>query len=133
MGFFYHVYTHDIEGSMGIALRSCVQSTGIQGTMDDKLFAILVVTSFMQVSGVLMLPEFFGPTYNLLLLPKRMLFDNLITTRKTSDSTSSGPSSKVVEKFKEVDNNTSDDGDETPETTGKQKKKRQKKKKKKTA
>jgi len=117
MGFFYHVYTHDINGSMGITLRSAVQSTGIQGSMDDKLFAILVVTSFMQVTGVLMLPEFFGPTYNLLLLPKRMLFDNLISTTKTS--------STVVEKVKEVDNNASNDG----ETTVKQKKKRQKKKK----
>jgi hypothetical protein len=130
MGFFYHVYTHDINGSMGIALRSAVQSTGIQGSMDDKLFAILVVTSFMQVTGVLMLPEFFGPTYNLLLLPKRMLFDNLISATKTS--------STVVEKVKEVDSNASDDGDEmaennASETTGKQKKKRQKKKKKKTA
>ena len=115
MGFFYHVYTHDINGSMGITLRSAVQSTGIQGSMDDKLFAILVVTSFMQVTGVLMLPEFFGPTYNLLLLPKRMLFDNLISTTKTSSVASN-------------------DGDEmeennTLETTGKQKKKRQKKKK----
>jgi hypothetical protein len=127
MGFFYHVYTHDINGSMGIALRSAVQSTGIQGSMDDKLFAILVVTSFMQASGVLMLPEFFGPTYNLLLLPKRILFDNLISTTKSSRT--------VVEKVKEVDSNASDDGDEmeennASETTGKQKKKRQKKKKK---
>ena len=122
MGFFYHVYTHDINGSMGITLRSAVQSTGIQGSMDDKLFAILVVTSFMQVTGVLMLPEFFGPTYNLLLLPKRMLFDNLISTTKTS--------STVVERVKEVDSNASNDGDEMDEkTTGKQKKKRQKKKK----
>mmetsp|Transcript_30582 Transcript_30582/g.72146 ORF Transcript_30582/g.72146 Transcript_30582/m.72146 type:complete len:302 (-) Transcript_30582:181-1086(-) len=80
VGLFYHLYTHDREGSVGVALRSVVQATGIQGTMDDKLFATLVVTSFMQVSGVLMLPEFFGPSYNLLLLPKRML-TNFSTTK----------------------------------------------------
>jgi len=73
VGFFYHIYSHDKEGSMGITLRSAIQSTGIQGTMDDKLFATLVVTGFMQLSGMLMLPEFYGPAYNLLLFPKRIL------------------------------------------------------------
>eukprot|EP00536_Pseudo-nitzschia_multiseries_P000349 jgi/Psemu1/282266/fgenesh1_pg.5_\ len=86
VGLFYHLYTHDREGSMGIALRSIVQSTGIQGTMDDKLFATVVVTSFMQLSGMLMLPEFFGPSYNLLLLPKRILTNT--TTAKSAETQS---------------------------------------------
>merc|ERR1712014_545331 len=83
MGFFYHVFINDKEGSMGITLREAVRSTGIQGTMDDKLFATLVVTSFMQLSGILMLPEFFGPSYNILLAPKR--FVSRLTTRKIND------------------------------------------------
>ncbi|VEU44560.1 unnamed protein product [Pseudo-nitzschia multistriata] len=82
VGLFYHLYTHDKVGSVGVALRSFVQSTGIQGTMTDKMFATIVVTAFMQVSGMMMLPEFYGPSFNLLLLPKRMLMG----TPKTIDS-----------------------------------------------
>ena len=66
VGFFYHIYTHDKDGFLGSNLRFAIQATGIQGTMDDKLFATLVVTGFMQLSGMLMLPEFFGPSFNLL-------------------------------------------------------------------
>ena len=132
MGFFYHVYTHDKEGSMGIALRSVVQSTGIQGTMDDKLFATLVVTAFTQFSGILMLPEFFGPSYNLLLLPKRIL-TNLTTTTSSktadSDTVKKQLPSKVVEEAK-----ISDDGEESEDNdvkpAGKRKKKKKKNKKK---
>jgi hypothetical protein len=79
VGFFYHIYTHDKEGSIGISLRSAIQSTGIQGTLDDKLFATIVVTGFMQLSGMLMLPEFYGPSFNLLLLPK-IIFTSLTST-----------------------------------------------------
>jgi len=81
-GLFYHLYTHDKEGSMGIALRSAIQSTGIQGTLDDKLFATIVVTGFMQLAGLLMLPEFYGPSFNLILLPKRLLSSVLPTSSK---------------------------------------------------
>jgi hypothetical protein len=85
MGFFYHIYTHDEEGVIGISLRSAIKSTGIQGTLDDKLFATLVVTGFMQLSGILMLPEFYGPSYNLLLLPKR-IFTNLISAKSVDET-----------------------------------------------
>jgi len=118
VGFFYHVYTHDKLGCMGIALRSTVQSTGIQGIMDDNLFATLVVTIFMQVSGVLMLPEFFGPTYNLLLAPKRM-FDKLTTTADSTFKIKGEDDGLHAEKMI---------GENTPETTRKQRRKRKKKK-----
>jgi len=73
VGFLYHVFTHDKEGVMGISLREAVRSTGIQGDMDDKLFATLFVTSFMQFSGLLMLPEFFGPSGNPIDAPIRIM------------------------------------------------------------
>ena len=103
---------------MGIALRSTVQSTGIQGIMDDNLFATLVVTIFMQVSGVLMLPEFFGPTYNLLQAPKRM-FDKLTTTADSTFEIKGEDDELHAEKM--INEN-------TPETTRKQRRKRKKKK-----
>ena len=87
VGLFYHLYTHDKEGSIGISLRSAIQSTGIQGTLEDKLFATIVVTGFMQLSGLLMLPELYGPSFNLLLLPKRIL-TNLVSTNSKKDRSS---------------------------------------------
>ena len=79
MGFFYNMYTHDREGIIGTTMRSVIQSTGIQGTMDDKLFATIVVTGFMQIAAFLMLPEICGPTFSLVLLPKKLLV-NLLTS-----------------------------------------------------
>jgi len=90
MGLFYHLYTHDKEGWMGITLRSAVQSTKIQGTMDDQLFATVVVTAFMQISGMLMLPELYGPSYNLLLLPKRILTERTNQATDSSSKTAKG-------------------------------------------
>lgn len=85
-GFFYHMYTHDKEGIIGQTLRSVVQSTGIQGSMEDKLFATIVATGFMQIAGMLMLPEFFGPTFNLLLLPQQLLSSLIPTSGKKDRS-----------------------------------------------
>ena len=85
VGLFYHLYVHDKEGSIGNALRSTIHSSGIQGTMDDKLFATIIVTSFMQISGMLMLPEFFGPSYNLFLLPKRIFLRLTSSGKKKKD------------------------------------------------
>ena len=49
---------------MGIALRSFIQGTGIQGSMDDQTFATFWASLFVIVSGILMLPEFFGGEWN---------------------------------------------------------------------
>ena len=117
VGFFYHIYTHDKEGSIGIALRSAIQSTGIQGKLDDKLFATIVVTGFMQLSGMLMLPEFYGPSFNLLLLPKR-IFTSLTSTTGKKDRSGLVKEQPVV--YKEPKENASASG-------GKRKKKKKKK------
>jgi len=118
VGFFYHIYAHDKEGSIGITLRSAIQSTGIQGTLDDMLFATIVVTGFMQLSGLLMLPEIYGPSYNLLQLPKRIL-TNLLSTSSENDSSGFVKKRSVV--VKEPTENASARG-------GKQKRKKNKKK-----
>lgn len=82
MGLFYNIYTHDVNGMMGKTLRSIVQSTGIQGDMDDKHFATLVVSIFMQITGILML--FYGPKYNIFFLPSRIFNTLLVKTTSTS-------------------------------------------------
>jgi hypothetical protein len=64
IGLLYQIYANDKDGIMGRTLRHIVQSTGIQGKMDDKTFATFCASLFMVVSGVLMLPEFFGGAWN---------------------------------------------------------------------
>lgn len=118
VGFFYHIYTHDDEGVIGISMRSLIKSTGIQGELDDKLFATLVVTGFMQLAGILMLPEFYGPSYNLLLLPKRILM-NLLST-KSEDGTSIVQAAPVTSKER---------GQNTSASVGRRKRKKNKRKK----
>jgi hypothetical protein len=49
---------------MGAALRSFIQGTGIQGSMDDQTFATFWSSLFVIISGILMLPEFFGGEWN---------------------------------------------------------------------
>lgn len=115
VGLFYHLYTHDIEGMVGISLRSAIQSTGIQGTLDDKLFATIVVTAFMQLAGMLMLPEFYGPSFNLILLPKRILTD-LTSSSSSDDKTIEVKAAPVV-------------SNENTSSGGKRKRKKNKKKK----
>ena len=64
VGFLYQVYANDAEGTMGNTLRSFVQKTGIQGSLDDKTFATFCASLFIIISGVLMLPEFLGGAFN---------------------------------------------------------------------
>ena len=104
---------------IGISLRSAIKSTGVQGTMDDKLFATLVVTGFMQLAGILMLPEFYGPSYNLLLLPKR-IFMNLSFRKSDGESATIVQAPPVTSKGRQQ--NTSASG-------GQRKRKKNKKKK----
>ncbi|KAG7361698.1 hypothetical protein IV203_036799 [Nitzschia inconspicua] len=64
IGVLYQLYANDKVGSMGTSLRSVVQSTGIQGDMDDKTFATFCASLFVVVTGILMLPLFLGPAWN---------------------------------------------------------------------
>ena len=65
VGFLYQLYANDKEGSMGNALRSFVQKTGLQGSLDDKTFATFCASLFIIIiSGVLMLPDFLGGAFN---------------------------------------------------------------------
>ena len=112
------MYTHDKEGVIGTSLRSAIQSTGIQGTFDDNIFATLIVTGFMQLAGILMLPEFYGPSYNLFLLPKRIVTN--LTSTNSVDKSITAKSPLVADK--EHEENTSASG-------RKRKKKKNKKKK----
>jgi hypothetical protein len=55
---------HD-QGFIGETLREAIDTIpGIKAGFDDKKFAIIFVSAFMQITGILRMPEFFGPSFS---------------------------------------------------------------------
>ena len=69
MGTFYHLFAHDVDGILGTVLRSVVYAVVPRPFEDDKTFALVITGIFMQVTGILMLPEFMGPSFSVFLAP----------------------------------------------------------------
>lgn len=62
---FYHFYVHDETGIVGTTLRQlCMPIVKVLGLKDEAVFAGLVVSSFMQITGILQLPYFLGPQFS---------------------------------------------------------------------
>ena len=59
---FYHFYVHDKEGFIGNILRKNIPLAKFLG-LDDKTFALCFVSGFMQVMGILQMPQFLGPSF----------------------------------------------------------------------
>ena len=72
IGTFFHLFAHDVTGPLGIMLRTLVSLTGariICWGLDDRTFAIVVTSAFMQYAGIIMLPHFYGPTFSPVFAP----------------------------------------------------------------
>lgn len=59
---FYHFYVNDTEGPIGKFMRTTLLVKDLSG-LDDRTFAVVFVSLFMQVIGLLQLPAFLGPTF----------------------------------------------------------------------
>jgi len=72
LGTFYHLYVNDTSGILGTTLRKAIKAIGngiLVFGLDDKTFPHVVMAGFMQVAGILMLPDFFGPSFSLIADP----------------------------------------------------------------
>lgn len=72
IGTFFHLFAHDQEGPIGKSLRGLVYSVispALLGEVDDRVFAMFFMNVFMQVTGILMLPDFLGPSFNPIAAP----------------------------------------------------------------
>jgi hypothetical protein len=77
MGTFFHLFAHDVDGPLGGFLRSTVYSIfgrEILGDLDDRTFAFVVTSIFIQITGILMLPEFLGPSFSIFYNPFSWIF-----------------------------------------------------------
>ena len=59
---FYHFFVHDQDGFIGKMLRQIMPIAKIF-ELDDKTFALSYVSLFMQVTGILQMPQFLGPSF----------------------------------------------------------------------
>jgi len=59
---FYHFFVNDQDGVIGITLRKIMPISKIFD-LDDKTFALAYVSLFMQVVGILQMPQFLGPSF----------------------------------------------------------------------
>lgn len=131
MGLFYQLYANDKDGLLGKTLRSFVKSTGLHGEFDDKTFAVLVVSTFMQITGILMIPEFLGPSWSPIMGPMKYvatIYDAAVAPPTTMDT----PTTKVVvhgnNSTNPIDRVSKDELDEQITFAGKKKRKNKKKK-----
>lgn len=60
---FYHFYVHDQEGFVGTVLRKTLVIAKTVSSLDDKTFAYCLVSGFMQVMGILQMPQVWGPSF----------------------------------------------------------------------
>lgn len=78
---FYHFYVNDQTGIIGVTLREYVNilcdslkkqiillapelDAAISPMLSEQKFAVVVVSAFMHVTGILQLPYFFGPSFS---------------------------------------------------------------------
>ena len=75
MGAFFHFFAHDQEGPIGMALRSAfkVGDGALMLGLDDRAFAMVVVSVCMQIVGILQLPVFYGPSFSPFSVPIKIM------------------------------------------------------------
>lgn len=61
---FLHFYVNDKTGPVGTLLRRFSFAQKMVGIEDDYIFASCFISVFMQVFGILQLPEFLGPSFS---------------------------------------------------------------------
>lgn len=63
---FFHFYAHDKTGPIGESLRNILAPIQemTPGVDDERTFAIAFVSLFMQIVGILQLPQFLGSSFS---------------------------------------------------------------------
>lgn len=105
---FYHFYAHDVEGFVGVALRSVVRPLAIPIMMvmgadekeqeDDALFAKFMVGCFMVVMGILRMPQVYGPTFSPFTLVANAVSKRFDTKKKKASNKPPSVSKKSKKK-----------------------------------
>ena len=82
IGTFFHLFAHDESGPLGSGLRSAVTAVVEPAKLglSDRLFAVFVMNVFMQVTGIMRMELFLGPSFSPILAPYLWVVDKLKPT-----------------------------------------------------
>lgn len=83
IGTFFHIFAHDETGFLGTTLRGIFKSIGdgaLLFGLNDVTYAHVITAGFMQFSGIFMLPDFLGPTFNPIVDPLMWLGKSISAT-----------------------------------------------------
>mmetsp|Transcript_15752 Transcript_15752/g.22399 ORF Transcript_15752/g.22399 Transcript_15752/m.22399 type:complete len:303 (-) Transcript_15752:180-1088(-) len=111
---FYHFLVNDQEGPIGNFLRSLLETHPILtlGIKDYALFGKVFIGAFMQIVGILQMPEFLGPsfspfhilssgrTYKIKVTQANVSKNDTIRTEKNNNNSNNGKSRKQHKKKK---------------------------------
>lgn len=76
IGTFYHLFANDSEGILGTTLRGAFKFIGdgaLLFGLDDSTYAHVITAGFMQISNLMMMPEFLGSSFNPIVDPPMWL------------------------------------------------------------
>jgi hypothetical protein len=125
------LFVHDEEGPLGTYLRNAVHSIGDGALLlglDDRTFAILVTSVFMHIAGILMLPEFLGPSFSLIITPFLWVGRLVVQPFQVANPFPADKDYTKKEYTQEKTSMQATESDQTKVTTSKNRRKRKKKK-----
>ena len=82
---FYHFFVNDQTGPIGAMLRATFPETVRMG-LDEATFAAVLVSLFMQIMGLLQMPDFFGPSFSPFVLTKLRSWQSTASSSKLNSS-----------------------------------------------
>jgi TRIC channel len=99
LGSFYHLFANDAKGFLGTTLRGAIKWVGngiLLLGLDDRTFAHVIMAGFMQVAGILMLPDFLGPSFSPIADPPVWIGRTLTSKIKTPNNQAPVVATKVA-------------------------------------
>jgi hypothetical protein len=99
---FYHFFVHDRTGFAGLQLRQLLSPLLVYlnfdpaSEADQATFAACAVSLFMQVVGILQMPQFFGPTFSPFVTPFSLLFRAPKKTTTKAATTTAAAKAKAM-------------------------------------
>lgn len=84
---FYHFFVHDLTGPVGSWLRRSIPDA-IRFGLTDDVFAAVVVSFFMQLTGFLQMTRFYGPDFS----PFSIVYERFIALTQSTSMPTNGSS-----------------------------------------
>jgi hypothetical protein len=106
-GSLFHFYVHDTTGPVGAWLRRSNPLPPSLFGLDDRTYMTVAVGLFMQIMGILQMPQFLGPSYSPFVQLYNLIFAPVVSKPPP-------PAAVTVKKDKALQNGTDERKSEAP-------------------